>query len=150
MSTDDLPDIPDDALDLVDTVSEPPKNKAIKESLSIPVSVRAIVDERDGYHCRVCGKYLGPESRAHHHIVYGGDERGFGGRRVHNPDEIITVCWMWAGNCHDLVHGNKNLWQPLLLRTAARRGITARQLKRWDEARSRRASRPQRPFKEQT
>lgn len=109
------------------------ENPAVKESLAIPKSVRKAVDERDLFHCRVCGKFLGQDERALHHIVYGGDARGMGGRRLHDPAEIVTVCWMWAGNCHDLVHGNKSLWQPLLLEVAQHRGVTAFQLKRWRE-----------------
>lgn len=107
--------------------------RAEKETLSIPAAVRTIIDERDGFHCRVCGRYLYSD-RAIHHIVYGGDDRGMGGRRVHNPDEMITVCWMYPGNCHDMVHRHKRLWQPLLLEVVQRhRGMTAMQLKRWGD-----------------
>ena len=76
------------------------KNKAVRESLSIPTDVRAVVDERDQHFCRVCGEYLGPDRRALHHIVYGGDDVGMGGRRVHNPDQIITVGWLPGQDCH--------------------------------------------------
>lgn len=107
-----------------------PRGRARKETLAIPDDVRRAVDERDGQFCRVCGKFLGDE-RALHHIVYGGSERGMGGRRVHNVDEIVTVCWLWGGNCHELVHSNKRLWQPLLLQVVQQRGVTAMQLKRW-------------------
>lgn len=104
---------------------------AKEESLAIPTSVRAIVDARDAQTCRVCGKYLG-DRRALHHIIYGGDERGMGGRRVHDPAEIVTVCWLPGdGDCHQLVHGSKKTWQPLLLEVARRSGITALQLRRW-------------------
>lgn len=111
---------------------------AVSETLAIPASVRAAVDERDGTHCRVCGKYLG-ERRALHHVVYGGDARGMGGRRVHNVDEIVTVCWVpgdpmsGVQSCHDRVHSNKHVWQPLLLEVARRRGVTALQLRRWQQ-----------------
>lgn len=115
---------------------------AKEESLAIPASVRAIVDQRDGTHCRVCGKFLG-ERRALHHVIYGGDARGMGGRRVHDPAEIVTVCWLPGdGDCHQLVHSRKRLWQPLLLEVAKRSGITALQLRRWQlrrEPRRRRA-----------
>ena len=113
---------------------------ARNETLAIPASVRTAVDERDQMTCRVCGKYLG-DQRALHHIVYGGDARGIGGRRVHNVEEIITVCWLWPGNCHDRVHADKATWQPLLLAVATRQGLTAFQLKRWNERRTLEANR---------
>ena len=106
---------------------------AKEESLAIPANVRSAVDERDGLSCRVCGKYLG-DRRALHHVIYGGDARGMGGRRVHNVDEIATVCWLPGDNgCHELVHSNKRIWQPLLLAVLKRRSLTALQLKRWQE-----------------
>ena len=57
-----------------------------------------------------------------------------GGRRVHTVEEIVTVCWMWGGNCHDRVHREKLLWQPLLLEVVHRPGLTAMQLMRWRTA----------------
>lgn len=87
-------------------------------------------------HCRVCGKFLG-DRRAMHHVVYGGDARGMGGRRVHNVNEIVTICWLpgdprWGMRpCHDVVHSNKRRWQPLLLAIVDRPGVTAVQFDRW-------------------
>jgi hypothetical protein len=113
---------------------------AKRETLAIPQAVRDAVDERDQLHCRVCGKWLG-DRRALHHIVYGGDDRGMGGRRVHNVEEIVTVCWLPGDprsgmqSCHDRVHSDKRLWQPLLLAVAQRSGVTALQLRRWIAAR---------------
>lgn len=101
-----------------------------RDSLAIPDDVRTIVDERDRMHCRVCGRWLG-HARALHHIRYGGSRQGMGGRRDHDPNNLITVCWMWAGNCHSLVHSAKTLWLPLLERTVATPGVTAMQLRRW-------------------
>lgn len=114
-----------------------PRGRALKETLAIPQAVRAAVDERDKKYCRVCGKYVG-EERALHHIVFGGSDRGMGGRRVHNVDEIVTVCWMWAGNCHDLVHARKLDYQPVLLEVVKRPGLTAMQLRRWGTAQAKR------------
>jgi hypothetical protein len=54
-----------------------------------------------------------------------------GGRREHAVDNLITVCWMWGGNCHDRVHADKFLWLPLLIRTIDTPGVTAMQLRRW-------------------
>ena len=112
------------------------------ETLAIPDDVRAAVDERDSGVCRVCGKYLG-DRRALHHIVYGGDHTGMGGRRQHDPDLILTVCWLPGDNdCHALVHSNKGLWMPLLLAVVQRRSLTALQLKRWSERDRRERTRP--------
>jgi hypothetical protein len=115
--------------------------RAVRETTGIPEAVRTAVDERDGKHCRVCGKYLG-ERRALHHIVYGGDDRGMGGRRIHNVEEILTVCWLPGDPgpglrpCHDTVHASKRRWQPVLLEVARQRGITAIQLERWKRRRA--------------
>lgn len=106
------------------------------ESLAIPALVRAAVDARDGTRCRVCGRWLG-ERRALHHIRYGGDITGMGGRRKHLVDEIATVCWLpgdpvpGSQPCHELVHSDKALWMPLLLAAIATPNLTARQLQRW-------------------
>ncbi len=113
-----------------DENDDSPRGIARRETLTIPQDIRNAVDQRDNLHCRVCGRFVG-DQRALHHIIYGGDDRGIGGRRVHNVDEIITVCWMWGRNCHELVHSDKKRWQPLLLATARRAGITAMQLERW-------------------
>lgn len=106
--------------------------KSAEETLAIPQSVREAVDARDGRTCRVCGKHLGDE-RALHHVLFGGTAVGMGGRRRHAVDEIITVCWFWPGNCHDLVHANKPKYQALLLELAQglHAGTTAQQLLRW-------------------
>ncbi len=105
------------------------------ETLAIPAAIRAAVDARDGRFCRVCGRYLA-QDRALHHILFGGSLRGMGGRRVHKVDEIVTVCWLYGTNCHDLVHREKLTWQPLLLEVVHRPGITALQLRRWAKARA--------------
>lgn len=107
------------------------------ETLAIPRSIRDAVDARDQGYCRVCGKFVG-EGRALHHINFSGDERGMGGRRVHEVDGLVTVCWMWAGNCHERVHRDKNVWKELLREVINRPGLTAMQLRRWRAAASRR------------
>lgn len=109
---------------------QPRPRGAVSETLAIPSAVRAQVDERDQLHCRVCGKYLGAE-RALHHIRYGGSRQGMGGRREHDLANLISICWMWGGNCHDRVHADKGLWLPLLLKTITVPGVTAMQLSRW-------------------
>lgn len=116
-------------------MSERGRERATRETLAIPQAIREQVDERDQRMCRVCGRYQG-EARALHHILYGGDSVGIGGRRVHEVDGLVTVCWMFNG-CHELVHADKKLWQPLLLTVVQRRGVTALQLRRWEQRQSR-------------
>jgi hypothetical protein len=111
----------------------PGAGRSASETLAIPAAVRAAVDERDGQYCRVCGRFVG-EQRALHHTIFGGDARGMGGRRVHEVSEIVTVCWMWGGNCHDRVHREKLRFQPVLLEVVNRPGLTALQLLRWKTA----------------
>ena len=110
-----------------------PRERATRETLAIPQAIREQVDERDQRTCRVCGRYQG-DARALHHVLYGGDDVGMGGRRLHEVDTLVTVCWMFNG-CHELVHSNKRLWQPLLLTVAQQPGITALQLRRWQRSR---------------
>lgn len=108
-----------------------------KETLAIPARLRFDIDERDQGVCRVCGRYEG-ERRALHHIEYGGDIVGMGGRRHHREDNLITVGWLFERDCHSIVHGNKRLWIPLLQAAIANPGTTARQHLRWRRVGSRR------------
>lgn len=106
------------------------------ETLAIPQRMRVEVDERDQGFCRVCGQFAG-ERRALHHIVYGGDAAGMGGRRLHSPDNLITVGWLFEHDCHSVVHSNKRLWVPLLQKAVATPGTTALQLMRWQRRKAR-------------
>jgi hypothetical protein len=106
------------------------------EHLSIPDDMRAEVIYRDNGVCRVCGKHLG-ERIGIHHVLFGGDYVGMGGRRKHDPLAMVSICWLPGDplphqrSCHDLVHSQKDLWIPLLLQCAATEGLTALQLRRW-------------------
>ena len=110
------------------------------EMLAIPDDLRLAVDERDGQVCRCCGEFLG-ERRALHHIAFG---RGFGARRLHRIDNLITVGWL-PGNrdCHGLVHRQRHRFEEILLQLASGRhgGITALQLLRWQLAQTRHSTR---------
>lgn len=94
--------------------------------LRIPPEVRREVDDRDRGYCRRCGQFLG-DRRIHHHIHYGGDFRGMGGRRLHEVDNLVTLC----NECHRAVHDRKHEWLPLLEEVIRRPGVTALQLRRW-------------------
>lgn len=108
------------------------------EHEGIPPAIRLEVGERDGWCCRFCGKYLGPERAGIHHVNFGGGlGPGMGGRRVHDVEAMVTICWLPGDpvprrrSCHDEAHTRKLVWQPLLLRCAQIPGVTALQLKRW-------------------
>lgn len=103
-----------------------------RETVEIPNDLRVAVDERDGGFCRMCGKFLG-ERRAIHHIFYGGDLQGMGGRRRHVLSNLVSLCWLPGDmGCHERAHSNKRYWQPLLAAVITRNDkITAFQLARW-------------------
>lgn len=102
------------------------------ETLAIPKAAREAVDARDGGFCRMCGKFLG-QRRAIHHIFFGGDRQGMGGRRNHDVDNLVSLCWLPGDmGCHDRAHSRKTYWQPLLFAvTTSPRKMTATQLARW-------------------
>lgn len=109
-----------------------------KETLAIPDHLRRQVDERDGGFCRMCGKYLG-QRRAIHHIFFGGDLQGMGGRRLHELSNLISLCWLpYDNDCHQTAHARKGYWQQYLAAAATSPlKTTALQLARWHARRER-------------
>lgn len=89
---------------------------------SIPAKLRAAVLDRDGQTCRLCGCWA--EHAAIHHIEY----RSEGGRNT--LDNLITLHWMFEPRCHEVVHADKRLWQPLLLVAALNPAVTGFALRR--------------------
>lgn len=86
----------------------------------IPAAIRELVYTRDGYRCRWCGRTN--DGMHIHHIDY----RSAGG--LHVPANLITLC----PPHHRLVHTNKGLYPPLLLRLLELGvGVTGLQLRRW-------------------
>lgn len=110
---------------------------AQRETVAIPAARRAEVDQRDGGFCRMCGKFLG-ERRSIHHIFYGGDAQGMGGRRDHDLSNLVSLCWLPGdGDCHSRAHSRKTHWQPLLAQVvASANNVTALQLARWERRKS--------------
>lgn len=82
--------------------------------------------------CRLCGQSKFPVA---HHIRYGGDDTGMGGRRLHVVENIILLGQGFEHLCHNRVHGNKNLWQPYLLALVdLPPNVTGLMLRRWINA----------------
>jgi hypothetical protein len=98
-----------------------------EQSLAIPMAIREQVLERDGGVCRLCGR----TNVIAHHIRYGGDEIGMGGRRFHSVDNIVSLGQYYEHQCHEEVHSAKGLWTPLLIRVVEMPGVTALALYRW-------------------
>lgn len=113
------------------------KADAEGETLAIPKALREAVDHRDAGFCRMCGKFLG-QRRAIHHIFFGGDLQGMGGRRLHELHNLVSLCWLpYDNDCHQRAHSSKGLWQPFLAAvTTHPTKITAVQLKRWHARRT--------------
>ena len=106
-------------------------SKAQRETLAIPAGLRLEVAERDQGICRVCGRFVG-EQGAVHHINFGGDRTGMGGRRHHALANLLTVGWAFEHDCHErILHGNKLLWLPYAQQAAMTKGVTMFQLRRW-------------------
>ena len=98
-----------------------------EDSLAIPQAIRLEVLDRDGGLCRLCGR----TNVIAHHIRYGGDAVGMGGRGFHAVENIVSLGQWYEHRCHDVVHGAKALWQPVLLAVIERPGVTGHQLYRW-------------------
>lgn len=96
------------------------------ETLEVPAATRAQVLDRDNGNCRVCGAHA--ENPAVHHIFYRSEGGGPDG--LHVLSNLVTVHWMFAPRCHEVVHGSKGLWQPLLAEVVKYDGMTARGLLR--------------------
>lgn len=93
----------------------------------IPELVRRAVYDRDQGTCRMCGSFA---TAPHlHHVDY----RSQGGRHV--MENLVTLHF----ECHDRVHSQKNLWQPILRVVAITPGVNGMQLLRWAKATERQA-----------
>lgn len=106
------------------------------ETVQIPKRQRVLVDERDMGFCRMCGKFVGGR-RAIHHINFGGDRQGMGGRRDHDLPNLVSLCYLPGDNdCHQRAHSEKERWRPLLTAVVTiPANTTALQLERWSRRR---------------
>lgn len=89
----------------------------------IPLAVRKICYERDGYKCRWCGRAnVGIDL---HHVVY----RSGGGQHV--PENLISLC----REHHNQAHSSKDRYQQVLLDVLAMEpNVTVVQVLRWRAA----------------
>ena len=88
----------------------------------IPGPVRLAVHDRDQGTCRMCGSFA---TAPHlHHVDY----RSQGGRHV--VGNLVTLHF----GCHDRVHQDKGLWQPILREVVQHPGLNGMQLLRWAKA----------------
>jgi 5-methylcytosine-specific restriction endonuclease McrA len=94
------------------------------DEAALDLATRMEVLDRDNHLCRLCGAHS--EVLHVHHIVY----RSGGGRDTFA--NLISLDW----KCHDRVHSNKPLWQPVLLALPSSPGITGLQLLRWARKRA--------------
>lgn len=83
------------------------RRAAKKVEMDVPEETRELVLELDNYRCRYCGK--ASNNLVPHHIAYRSEARHE--PWLNDPVNLITLC---NYPCHlDIVHGNKNLYQPL-------------------------------------
>lgn len=76
--------------------------KKTKPKKDVSSKTRAIVKKRDKGLCQLCGN----KAVQLHHIVYRSEDRSL----IDEPNNLISLCL----KCHNLVHSNKKLYQPLL------------------------------------
>ena len=80
----------------------------------MPAAVYDQVYERDNGRCVICGD----RNVQAHHVIY----RSEGG--PHTVENLVLVC----PKDHSVIHGNKKVWQPTLLKyiTNRARGVSCR------------------------
>ena len=108
------------------------RQKANKKETEIPQEIRDLVLELDGHRCRYCGQAT--NNLVPHHIFYRSEASNE--PWLNEPVNLITLC---NYPCHlDIVHGNKEVYQPLckqivyLRALKADRRTTIEQLE-WDQ-----------------
>lgn len=74
----------------------------------IPPETRKAVKLRDRDQCRMCGT---KRSLQIHHIRYRSELAGLSNDVIHDYWNLALMC----RDCHDKIHSNKRVWQPLLL-----------------------------------
>ncbi len=96
-------------------------------SEAVPAPIRRAVIDRDEHCCRICGVWVAQPGL--HHIVF----RSQGGLDV--VENLIVVGWQPGHDCHlTIAHGPEaRTYRPLLQMAARTPGVTALQLKRWDQ-----------------
>jgi hypothetical protein len=84
------------------------RSKKVVDDLAPDLRQRVL--ERDGFRCCYCGR--SSNNLALHHVIYRSEIRNRPWQD--QPSNLITLCNM---PCHlDIIHGNKQLYQPLCLK----------------------------------
>ena len=78
-------------------------NKVSKSRIFVSKETYQVVYERDNGKCRLCGA----SDIQLHHIVYRSQDKS----KINDVSNCIMLC----GDCHRLVHSNKDKWQPILM-----------------------------------
>lgn len=95
---------------------EPRKNKSInkvsKKKILVTKETYNKVIERDNYKCRLLDITCNGNLELHH-IKYRSEAKNL----INEPSNCIMLC----NSHHRLVHSNKHLWQPILLKIIERK-----------------------------
>lgn len=79
-------------------------NKVSKKRIFVSGITYLYVFNRDNQKCQLCGT---SNNLQLHHIIYRSQDK----KLIDEPNNCIMLC----GDCHRLVHSNKDKWQPILM-----------------------------------
>ena len=75
--------------------------------------LKALVKERDGYRCQICGKYESKTPYVVHHVDYD--------KRNNQLENLVTLC----GVCHGRTNGNREYWKDYFERPLSIEGAVS-------------------------
>lgn len=102
----------------------------------VPPEVRREVIERDGSCCRICGRFT--DAPGLHHIMFRSQGHSRTPEGLHVPSNLVVVGWTPGHECHlRFAHGPRALaFRAALTAVVDHPGLTALQLLRWEQERS--------------